>query len=96
MKKRGLSEVVTTLIIILLTLVAIAVIWVVISNLLEEKSQKISILPFTKVTSMSALKNTREFCMFSRFIVSICPIEIIIHGTRHKPFYAEASNGRQI
>ena len=56
MKKRGLSEVVTTLIIILLTLVAIAVIWVVISNLLEEKSQKISILPFTNTIKIENVK----------------------------------------
>lgn len=42
MKKRGLSEVVTTLIIILLVLVAIGVIWVVVQNLIKQGADEIS------------------------------------------------------
>ena len=41
MKKRGLSEVVTTLILVLLVLVAIAIVWVVISNLIRDKGDDI-------------------------------------------------------
>jgi len=40
--KRGLSTIVTTLIIILLVLAAIAIVWVVISNLVGEKSDEVS------------------------------------------------------
>ena len=41
--KRGLSEVVTTLIIILLVLVAIGIIWVVVSNILQTGTQQTEI-----------------------------------------------------
>jgi len=40
-EKRGLSAVVTTLIIILLVLVAVGIIWVVIRNVVEEGSEQI-------------------------------------------------------
>lgn len=40
--KKGLSDIVTTLIIILLVLVAIGVIWAVVSNLLDNSTNKIS------------------------------------------------------
>src|SRR3989344_1354536 len=48
MKKRGLSEVVTTLILVLLVLVAIAIVWVVISNLIRDKGDDIGAI--TKVS----------------------------------------------
>ncbi|GIU68270.1 MAG: hypothetical protein KatS3mg001_586 [Candidatus Pacearchaeota archaeon] len=41
--KRGLSAVVTTLLIILLTIIAIGIIWVVIRNLVEQGSEQIDI-----------------------------------------------------
>jgi flagellin-like protein len=41
--KRGLSAVVTTLLIILLTIIAVGIIWVVIRNLVEQGSQQIDI-----------------------------------------------------
>ncbi len=47
MKKKGLSTVVTTLIIILLVLVAIGIIWVVIANVISQGSEQISIDKFT-------------------------------------------------
>lgn len=47
MKKRGLSTVVTTLIIILLVLVAIGIVWVVIRNIIEEGAEEISLGKFT-------------------------------------------------
>ncbi len=43
MRKRGLSTVVTTLIIILLVLVAIGIIWVVIKDVIEEGTGQISL-----------------------------------------------------
>jgi len=43
MKKRGLSEVVTTLILVLLVLVAIAIVWVVISNLIRDKGGQVNV-----------------------------------------------------
>ena len=45
--KRGLSEVVTTLIIILLVLVAVGVVWAVVSNLLSEGSSQIDTTQFS-------------------------------------------------
>ncbi len=47
MRKRGLSTVVTTLILILLVLVAIGIIWVVIENVITDNSEKISLGKFT-------------------------------------------------
>ena len=47
MKRGGLSKVVTSLIMILLVLIALGVIWVVISNLLQTSSEKISISDLT-------------------------------------------------
>jgi len=47
MKKKGLSTVVTTLIIILLVLVAIGIIWVVISNVITQGSEQIFLDKFT-------------------------------------------------
>jgi hypothetical protein len=44
---RGLSEVVTTLIIVLLVLVAIGIVWVVVNNLLQEGSGEVEIGQFT-------------------------------------------------
>jgi len=41
--KKGLSEVVTTLIIILLVLVAIGIVWVVVNNILESGTQQTEI-----------------------------------------------------
>lgn len=45
--KRGLSTVVTTLIIILLVLVAVGIVWVVISNVIREGTEEISLGKFT-------------------------------------------------
>ena len=47
MKKKGLSTVVTTLIIILLVLVAVGIVWVVISNLIREGVEEVSLGKFT-------------------------------------------------
>lgn len=46
MKKRGLSAVVTTLILVLLVIVAIAIIWAVINNLIREKADDIGATAF--------------------------------------------------
>lgn len=43
MKKKGLSDIVTSLIIILLVLVAIGVVWIVINNVIKGGSQQIEI-----------------------------------------------------
>ncbi len=47
MEKKGLSAVVTTLIIILLAIVAIGVVWVVIKNVISEGAETISLTSFT-------------------------------------------------
>ena len=47
MKKRGLSAVVTTLIIILLTIVAIGIVWVVVKNILDKGSDEITLTGLT-------------------------------------------------
>lgn len=47
MQKRGLSTVVTTLIIVLLSLVAIGIVWVVISNILKQGTEEITLGKFT-------------------------------------------------
>ena len=47
MQKRGLSTVVTTLILILLVLVAIGIVWVVIKNVLSEGAEEVSLDKFT-------------------------------------------------
>ena len=46
-KKRGLSAVVTTLIIILLTLVAVGVIWTVVNNIIERGAEEVEIGQYT-------------------------------------------------
>ena len=45
--RRGLSAIVTTLLIILLSLVAISAVWVVISNVISEGSEDINLGRFT-------------------------------------------------
>ncbi len=47
MDRKGLSEVVTTLIIILLVLVAIGIVWVVVSNILSSGTQQIGLEQFS-------------------------------------------------
>lgn len=47
LRKRGLSGVVTTLIIILLVLVAVGVIWVVVKNLVEKGAEQVELGQFT-------------------------------------------------
>ncbi len=47
MKKRGLSTIVTSLILILLVLVAIAIVWVVIKNILSKGAEEVNIGQFT-------------------------------------------------
>ena len=42
MLKRGLSKVVTTLIVILLVLVAIGIVWVVVKDVITEGSEEVS------------------------------------------------------
>jgi len=53
--KRGLSAVITTLIIILLVLVAVGIIWVVIGNLLQEGAEQIDISARCLAVDMSAV-----------------------------------------
>lgn len=46
-KKRGLSAVITTLIVILLVLVSVGILWVVVRNLIQEGSEQIDLGAFT-------------------------------------------------
>ncbi|HEB47141.1 MAG TPA: hypothetical protein ENI22_01595 [Candidatus Pacearchaeota archaeon] len=56
--KRGLSAVITTLIIILLVLVAVGIIWVVVRNLLQEGAEQIDISAKCLSVDMSAVSVT--------------------------------------
>ncbi len=63
MRKKGLSAVITTLITILLVLVAIGIIWVVVRNIVETGTEDIGVsakcLPVdVRVTSVSACSST--------------------------------------
>jgi len=65
--KRGLSDVVTTLIIILLSLVAIGIVWVVVQNLLSEGTDEIGLEQFTiDIDFVSASINGDEVTMTVR------------------------------
>lgn len=55
--KKGLSTVVTTLIIILLVLVAIGIVWVVIANLVQEGSEQIFLDKFTTDLKIKSVLN---------------------------------------
>lgn len=54
--KRGLSAVIASLILILLALVAIGIVWIIINNLINKTSEKISIDPLTNRYSIDDLK----------------------------------------
>src|SRR3989344_8554998 len=54
--KRGLSEVVTTLVLVLLVIVAISVIWIVVVNLLSSKSEEISSTSFQVSMSVKSVE----------------------------------------
>lgn len=56
--KRGLSAVITTLIIILLVLVAVGIIWVVVRNLLQEGAEQIDISARCLAVDMTAVSVT--------------------------------------
>lgn len=58
MGKKGLSAVITTLIIILLVLVAVGIIWVVVRNLLEEGAEQIDISSKCLAVDISAVSIT--------------------------------------
>ena len=58
MGKRGLSAVITTLIIILLVLVAVGIIWVVVRNLLQEGAEQIDISAKCLAVDMTAVSVT--------------------------------------
>ena len=47
MKKRGMSTVITTLILIVLVLTAVAIIWAVISNMISEGTEDVGLGAFT-------------------------------------------------
>lgn len=47
MKKRGLSQVITTLLLILLVLAAVMIVWAVVRNMIEEGTQDITLTAFT-------------------------------------------------
>ena len=53
---KGISEVITTLIIILLSLVAIGIVWVIISNILQSSSEEIEIGQFTINLDIKSVK----------------------------------------
>lgn len=56
MNKKGLSQVVTTLIIILLGIVAIGVVWFVVANLLQEGAENVDIGQFTLNLQVKSVK----------------------------------------
>ncbi len=58
--KRGLSDVVTTLIMILLTLVAIGMIWLIVTNILESSADEVNIGKLTLSLSIERVKVNGE------------------------------------
>ena len=54
--KRGLSDVVTTLVIILISLVAIGVVWVVIQNVIQKGSEQVELGQFTLDLQIKAVQ----------------------------------------
>ncbi len=56
MNKRGLSDVVTTLIIILISLVAVGIVWVVVSNVLESGSEEVDLGQFSLDLAIESVK----------------------------------------
>jgi flagellin-like protein len=64
MNKKGLSEVVTTLIIILIALVAIAAVWLVISNMISKGSSQIGLEQFSiDINFISASRTTEDISL---------------------------------
>src|SRR3972149_9573180 len=53
---KGLSEVVTTLVIILISLVAIGVVWVVVQNVIQEGSEQVELGQFTLDLQIKAVQ----------------------------------------
>ena len=62
MGKKGLSTVVTTMIIIALSLAAIAMVWVVVNNLISNSSEKIDLGRTTVGLEITSLK-IKDFSM---------------------------------
>ena len=60
MEKRGLSAIIATLIIILLTLVAVGVIWVVVQNLLRSGAEQIELGQYTLDLEIKSVQITGE------------------------------------
>ena len=56
MKKRGLSGVVTNLILILLVLVAVAIVWGIVGEIIDKSSKEITITPLTEVLKIEQVK----------------------------------------
>jgi len=54
MKKRGLSSVVTTIIIILITLVAIMIVWTIVSSLMDKSTKQLSLARITVDTQLDS------------------------------------------
>ena len=58
--KRGLSTIVATLLIILLTLVAVGIIWVVVRNVIQGGSEQISLGKFTLDLKISQVQRIND------------------------------------
>ncbi len=56
MKKRGLSDVVTVLIIVLISLVAIAILWFTVSKLVGDTSEKITFSPYSNEIKLTQVE----------------------------------------
>ena len=59
--KKGLSTVVATLLVLLLTLVAVGVIWIVVKNVIQQNAEQVSFGKFTislEISKASIINNT--------------------------------------
>ena len=60
MQKRGLSAVITSLIMILLVLVAIGVVWVVVKNTIYDETEQVSLSPLTVDIEVEGIKDNGD------------------------------------
>ena len=86
--KKGLSAVVTTIIIIALALVAVGIVWVVISNLLDQGTEGITFDRFTVDLSItSAYIQDSEINRIKYINHAVCLLSVLLIIALNLPFH---------
>ena len=83
--KRGLSDVITTLIIILLVLVAVGIIWVVVRNVVQSGSEQIDITTRCVAVDLRAVSVTSVEGQAGNYTVTPSPRSTGSPGVRSAP-----------